>query len=83
MTAAVVRLPGRLVLAVSVYVPREDAQALRETCDSLRRAVREVRRDTGTVGEVVIAEYFNPHDQLWGEKTFLWRNRAKAIGLLF
>ncbi len=66
MTAAVVRLPNRLILVVSVYVPREDPQALRETGHSLRRAVREVRRDAGTVVEVVIAGDFNRHDQLWG-----------------
>lgn len=66
MTAAIVRLPDRLVLVVSVYVPGEDPQALRETCDSLRRTVRDVRRDAGTVVEVVIAGDFNRHDQLWG-----------------
>jgi hypothetical protein len=66
MTAAVVRLPDRLVLVVSVYVPGEDPQALRETCDSLRKAVAGVRRDAGAVVEVVIAGDFNRHDQLWG-----------------
>ena len=66
MTAAVVRLPDRLILVVSVYVPGEDPQALRETCDSLRKAVRDVRRGAGAVVEVVIAGDFNRHDQLWG-----------------
>ena len=66
MTAAVVRLPDRLILVVSVYVPGEDPQALRETCDSLRKAVRDVRRGAGVVVEVVIAGDFNRHDQLWG-----------------
>jgi exonuclease III len=66
ITAAVVRLPDRLILVVSVYVPGGDRQALRETCDSLRKAVRDVRRGAGAVVEVVIAGDFNRHDQLWG-----------------
>ena len=66
ITAAVVRLPDRLVLAASVYVPGGDPQALRETCDSLRQAVEDVRRAAGTVVEVVVAGDFNRHDQLWG-----------------
>ncbi|RMZ89045.1 hypothetical protein DV736_g3719, partial [Chaetothyriales sp. CBS 134916] len=47
MTAAVVRLPDRLILVVSVYVPGRDPQALRETYDRLREVVRDVRRDAG------------------------------------
>ena len=66
MTAAVVRLPDRLILVVSVYVPGDNARALRETCDHLRKTVREVRRGAGTVVEVVMAGDFNRHDQLWG-----------------
>jgi hypothetical protein len=66
MTAAVVRLPDRLILVVSVYVAGGDPQALQETCDRLRQAVRDVRRDAGAVVEVVIAGDFNRHDQLWG-----------------
>jgi len=66
MTAAVVRLPDRRILVVSVYVPGDDPQALRETCDHLRSTVRDVRRDAGVAVEVVIAGDFNRHDQLWG-----------------
>jgi exonuclease III len=66
ITAAVVRLPDRLILVTSVYVPGGDPQALRVTCDNLRKAVRDVRRDGGAVVEVVIAGDFNRHDQLWG-----------------
>jgi len=66
ITAAVVRLPDRLILVTSVYVPGGDPQALRVTCGNLRKAVRDVRRDGGAVVEVVIAGDFNRHDQLWG-----------------
>ena len=66
LTAAVIRLPERLVLVTSVYVPGGDAQALRDTCDHLRKAITEVRRKAGTVVEVMIMGDFNRHDQLWG-----------------
>jgi ribonuclease HI len=66
ITAAVVRLPDRLILVASVYVPGGDPQALRETCDSLRKAVRDVSSGAGVVVEVLIAGDFNRHDQLWG-----------------
>ncbi|KAL2024729.1 hypothetical protein VTK56DRAFT_6930 [Thermocarpiscus australiensis] len=66
MTAAILRLPDRRVLVVSVYVPREDDEALRDACDNLRKIITEVRRDAGTEVDVVIAGDFNRHDQLWG-----------------
>jgi ribonuclease HI len=66
ITAAVIRLPDRLVLAASVYVPGADPQALRDACTNLRKAVRDVRREASTVVDVVIVGDFNRHDQLWG-----------------
>ncbi len=66
MTAAIIRLPERLVLVASVYVPGPDAHALRDTCDNLQKAIQEVRRKANTVVEVVVVGDFNRHDQLWG-----------------
>jgi hypothetical protein len=66
MTAAVIRLPERRILVVSVYVPGGDTQALRDTCENLRKAVTDARRGIGTEVEVVIVGDFNRHDQLWG-----------------
>ena len=66
ITAAIIRLPGRLVFVASVYVPGEDAQALRDTCINLREAIADTKRKASTVVEVVIAGDFNRHDQLWG-----------------
>src|SRR6478735_285327 len=37
MTAAILRLPERLVLVISAYVPGRDAQALQDTCNTLRQ----------------------------------------------
>ena len=79
MTAAVIRLPERLVLVASVYVPGGDTQALRNTCDNLRKAVIDIRRDANTVVEVVIVGDFNRHDQLWEEMRCLWRDKVKRI----
>ncbi|KAJ5297274.1 uncharacterized protein N7443_008167 [Penicillium atrosanguineum] len=66
LTAAVIRLPERLIFMASVYVEGGDVSALNDTCDHLRKAITKVRRDTGTVVEVVIVGDFNRHDQLWG-----------------
>ncbi|KAI7978758.1 hypothetical protein EIK77_001188, partial [Talaromyces pinophilus] len=66
LTAAVIRLPERWIFMASVYVEGGDAQALRDTCNHLRKAITKVRRTTGTVVEVMIVGDFNRHDQLWG-----------------
>jgi hypothetical protein len=66
MTAAIIRLPERLVLVASVYVPGCDPQALRDTCNNLRKIIYEVRRKADTVVEVAVVGDFNRHDQLWG-----------------
>ncbi|KAJ3453787.1 hypothetical protein MRS44_018419 [Fusarium solani] len=66
MTAAVIRLPERLVLVVSTYVPGGDSQALRDTCNILRQVITDTRREAGRVVDVVVAGDFNRHDQLWG-----------------
>ncbi|CEJ62807.1 Putative Remark: Mars [Penicillium brasilianum] len=66
LTAAVIRLPERLIFMASVYVEGGDAAVLMETCNHLSKAITEVRRDTGTPLEIIIVGDFNRHDQLWG-----------------
>ncbi|GKU14944.1 unnamed protein product, partial [Fusarium langsethiae] len=66
VTAAVIRLPGRLVFTASVYVPGGDAQALQDTCSKLGRTIAEVRRRSGRAVDVVITGDFNRHDEMWG-----------------
>lgn len=66
ITAAIIRLLERLVLVASVYVPGCDPQALRDTCNDLRKTINEVRRKADTVVEVVVVGDFNRYDQLWG-----------------
>ncbi|KAJ5215331.1 reverse transcriptase [Penicillium cinerascens] len=66
LTAAVIRLPERRILIASVYVEGGNAATLNDTCDHLRKAITKVRRDLGTVVEIMIMGDFNRHDQLWG-----------------
>ena len=66
LTAAVIRLPERLIFMASVYVEGGDTAALDDACDRLRKAITNVRRDAGTVVEIMIVGDFNRHDQLWG-----------------
>jgi exonuclease III len=66
MTAVILRLPKRLALIVSVYVPGGDAQALQDTCNALRQVISDVRGQAGRLVDVVVVGDFNRHDQLWG-----------------
>ncbi|KAJ5494161.1 hypothetical protein N7463_010248 [Penicillium fimorum] len=66
LTAAVIRLPERLIFIASVYVEGGDSLALDDACGHLRRAIAIVRRDTGAVVNIMIMGDFNRHDQLWG-----------------
>ncbi|OQD73994.1 hypothetical protein PENANT_c192G11599, partial [Penicillium antarcticum] len=66
LTAAIVRLPERLIFMASVYVEGGEASALEDACDHLRKAILKVRRDTGAVVDIMIMGDFNRHDQLWG-----------------
>jgi hypothetical protein len=62
MTAAILQLPERQILIVSVYISGKDPQVLRDSCNNLRKAIHDARRNTGTVVDVVIAGDFNRHD---------------------
>lgn len=66
ITVAVIRLPERVVLVASVYVPCGDGEALKDTCENLRRVVVNTKRAVGTILDIVVIGDFNYHDQLWG-----------------
>lgn len=78
LTAAVLRLPGRLILVVSVYVECVEKTALTETCHLLRKVILEARRNAGQEVEVLIIGDFNRHDQLWGGDEILPARQGEA-----
>jgi endonuclease/exonuclease/phosphatase family metal-dependent hydrolase len=65
-TAAVLRLPDRSILVVSVYVEPQNAEALRAAICELHEVIRGTRSRIGSRVDVVLAGDFNRHDQLWG-----------------
>ncbi|KJZ68272.1 hypothetical protein HIM_12337 [Hirsutella minnesotensis 3608] len=66
LTAAVLRLPGRGVLVVSVYVEGKSIEALKTTAGLLHYLIQRFRQSSGARTDVVLAGDFNSHDLLWG-----------------
>ena len=62
LTAAVIRLPERLIFMALVYVEGGDTAVLLEIYDYLRKAIIEVRQDTGIALEIIIVGDFNRYD---------------------
>jgi len=62
IVAVQIRVGMRAILAVSVYVPPQNQEALRKTARLLRQTVR----NYGSGHEVIIAGDLNRHDSLWG-----------------
>jgi endonuclease/exonuclease/phosphatase family metal-dependent hydrolase len=78
LTAAVLRLPDRSILVVSVYVKPQDAEALRAAICELHQVIRETRSNIGTRVDVVFARDFNQHDQLWGGENVSRERQGEA-----
>jgi hypothetical protein len=66
LTAAVLRLEGREVMVVSVYVQGKNDEALTSAMELLRDLIDRFRDGTGNRTDVVLAGDFNRHDLLWG-----------------
>ena len=64
LTAAVLRLPDRSVLVVSVYVEGNDKEALLEALRQIHQLIQETRSRISTRADVILAGDFNRHDQL-------------------
>jgi hypothetical protein len=62
LTAAVIRLDQRIVLAASVYVAGQDEEALQDMCSTLRKSILDLRSQANRLVEVVIAGNFNRYD---------------------
>ena len=66
LTAAILQLPDRAVLVVSVYVEGNNEEALISTIRLLHGLVVDIRGRDGIRTDVLIMGDFNRHDQLWG-----------------
>jgi Endonuclease-reverse transcriptase len=66
LTAAVLQLPDRAVMVVSVYVEGNSVDALASTVGELHNLIVRFRSGRGTRTDVILVGDFNLHDQLWG-----------------
>ncbi|KJZ68060.1 hypothetical protein HIM_12549 [Hirsutella minnesotensis 3608] len=66
ITAAVLRLEGREMMVVSVYVEGKNEEALTSAMEMLRDTMDRFRNGTGNRTDVILAGDFNRHDLLWG-----------------
>ncbi|KAI7765540.1 hypothetical protein LZL87_007291 [Fusarium oxysporum] len=72
VTAAVVRLPDRLVFTASVYVPGGDAQALQDIYAKLRRAIQEKNTHW--------KEFLADNDNIWKAAKYMKSGDNAAFG---
>ncbi|KAJ6437086.1 reverse transcriptase [Purpureocillium lavendulum] len=78
LTAAVLRLPERDVLVVSVYVQGKSVQMLDSATKLLHDLLQSFRDDTGRRTDVVLAGDFNRHDLLWTGDDVSARRQGEA-----
>lgn len=82
LTIAVLRLPNRFVLMISVYVEPENPEALMNTIQSLKQVIERTRNRRGMQVDVIIAGDFNRHDHLWGEDDVSQERQAEADSII-
>jgi endonuclease/exonuclease/phosphatase family metal-dependent hydrolase len=78
LTAAVLRLPERDILVVSVYVEKGDVEALESTVRELHDLIFRFRNRTARRTDVILAGDFNRHDLLWGGDKASTRRQGEA-----
>jgi hypothetical protein len=78
LTAAVVRVAGRTILAVSVYIEGNNAGELDTSMKLISELIRTTQEKSGEEVEVILAGDFNRHDQLWGGDGVRWERQGEA-----
>ncbi len=63
---------------MSVYVEGQDKEALLDMTSKLRQLIQETQNRIGTRVDVIFAEDFNRHDQLWGGDNFSQDRQGEA-----
>lgn len=66
ITAAILTLPARKILVVSVYVPGGGDEELENELRPLAILIREAKRKTGVDLDILLMGDFNRHDITWG-----------------
>jgi hypothetical protein len=64
LTTAVLRLPDRSILVVSVYIKGPHKDALSNATNNLHQVIQKTRDRIGSRVGVILAGDFNRHDQL-------------------
>src|SRR3981189_1726231 len=78
ITAAVLRLPDRSILIISVYIPQSDLAALQQMLLLLQQVITSVYCQINTRLDIAIASDFNRHDQLWGGEDVSIQRQGEA-----
>ncbi|OWT42388.1 endonuclease/exonuclease/phosphatase [Pochonia chlamydosporia 170] len=78
LTAAVLHLQDRDVLAVSVYVHGKDEEALVSAVREPNGLICRFRAGTGNRTDVLVVGDFNRHDLLWGGDSVTTRRQGEA-----
>jgi hypothetical protein len=66
ITAAILRLPDRSILLVSLYVPKSNLVQLQQLLHLVQQVIEGTYGESRTRLDILIAGDFNRHDQLWG-----------------
>lgn len=85
LTRAVLRLPDRDVLVISVYVEGKHEEMLLATMEMLHTQVTTFRNASGRRTDVILAGDFNRHDHLWEGDDVIGRRQGEAgpiVGLM-
>ncbi|KJZ68744.1 hypothetical protein HIM_11864 [Hirsutella minnesotensis 3608] len=82
LAAAVLQLPERDVVVVSVYVKGKSIEALKTTTGLLHGLIQRFRQSSGARADVVLAGDFNRHDLLWGGDEVSIQRQGEAAPII-
>ena len=78
LTAAVLHLPERKILIISIYIPGQEPEVLTLSIQLLDQAIQQTRTWLGTQVDAILAGDFNRHDQLLGGNEISVQRQGEA-----
>ena len=78
LTAAILTLPERRILVISVYIPGQDPEALTRETQLMKETIRDTKARYGTRVDTVLLGDFNQHDELWGGDNISAQRQGEA-----